>query len=806
MLIVVVMGVGLACSYSGNFLPKQENEAKEVPQAAPRETATPTLYPTPLVQQNGTVPNPVKRVSITDGDRAFFDGDWEQALKAYTIALESSPDSEVQSAALMGIGKTRFMMGKYKGVLNALRKIIDDYPDSSFKADAYFQLARTYETLSRYQEAADAFAAYLSIRPGVIDSYVREWRADDLIHSGNYAEAITDYQNAISTPRLGDVYAIQIKIGKAYAALGEYDTALITYNDVLSHTTNDYLKAQADYLKGQAYQAAGNTKLAHLSYIDAVEKYPLAYSAYLSLVELVDADYPVSELDRGLIDYFVKQYNLAVAAFDRYLNSVAKNADTALYYKGLSLQATGDYSGAIKAWDQLISDYPDSSYLDRAVDEEAYAYWAGLNQYEKATAVLLDFVKENPWHNRAAEFLFMAARIQERGKKLHKAIAIWERIAPEYPHSNYAMTSIFQAGLMYFRLGKYQQALDSFRRFTENVVNKGDEAKGYFWSAKCYRALGDKNAEKSAYQKAANLDPTGYYSERARDILLGRPPFDPPAVYDLGYDLQQERQEAEIWLRTTFGLDVSVVLDSPAELAADKRFIRGTELWKLGEYDLARLEFEDLRKSVASDAVNSFRLAGYLSQLGLHRSAIFAARQVLTLAGMSDAETMNAPVYFNHLRFGTYYQELIVPLAKAYDFHPLFLFSVVRQESLFEGFVFSSAGARGLMQIVPSTGAAIASRNGWPENYTDDDLNRPKVNLTFGTDYLDSQRDYFDGDLYAALAAYNAGPGNAAIWKALSGGDQDLFLETIRYKETRKYIRGIYEIFSIYRRLYNRTP
>jgi len=131
---------------------------------------------------------------------------------------------------------------------------------------------------------------------------------------------------------------------------------------------------------------------------------------------------------------------------------------------------------------------------------------------------------------------------------------------------------------------------------------------------------------------------------------------------------------------------------------------------------------------------------------------------------------------------------------------------VVRQESLFAAWVRSSAGARGLMQIIPSTGETLAAQAGWPPDYTAEDLYRPLVSLRLGAEYLGAQRDYFDGDLLAALAAYNAGPGNAAIWKELSGGDPDLFVELIRFDETRRYVQGVYEIFAIYRRLYDRTP
>ena len=110
------------------------------------------------------------------------------------------------------------------------------------------------------------------------------------------------------------------------------------------------------------------------------------------------------------------------------------------------------------------------------------------------------------------------------------------------------------------------------------------------------------------------------------------------------------------------------------------------------------------------------------------------------------------------------------------------------------------------MQIIPTTGEEIANNLGWPSDYTPDDLFRPVVNIKFGIDYLDSRLDLFDRNLYPALAAYNGGPGNASSWLDLAPEDNDLFLEVIRYSETRNYIRGIFEIFTIYRLTYDRTP
>ncbi|MCZ7669460.1 MAG: transglycosylase SLT domain-containing protein [Chloroflexi bacterium] len=75
----------------------------------------------------------------------------------------------------------------------------------------------------------------------------------------------------------------------------------------------------------------------------------------------------------------------------------------------------------------------------------------------------------------------------------------------------------------------------------------------------------------------------------------------------------------------------------------------------------------------------------------------------------------------------------------------------------------------------------------------------PTSVLNFGAYYLDQQPDAFDGAVHAALAAYNAGPGNAARWYKIAGDDLDLFKETMDFPETRKYIDRIYLGQAVYR-------
>ncbi len=795
----LLIALSLACN-AVNMLPGRST-------ATPTITPSPTTTPTPTATPSPTpTPTPVPAARVAQGDHAIFNGDWDTALTEYQTALNANPDPEIQSAARLGIGRVYFQEGDYLKAQATLEDLIIRYPASPHLSTTYFYLAETYSTLQDYLKAAETYQDYLDLGPSPIDGYIYELQGDALFAGEDYLGAIQTYQRAMLAGRISPDLELDIKIAQSYDLAGDYATAAVGYQDIYQRSSNDYTKARMDLLMGQAYTNLGEIDLAYEAYSDAVKNFPLSNDTYLALVTLVENGVTVNELDRGLVDYYAGQYSVAVAAFDRYLLSSPEEPAIAYYYKGLSFSALGEHQAAISEWDRVIQDYPDSRYWANAWENKANTLWLHLDEFIQAAQTLLDFVAAVPSHPRAAEFLFDAASINERANRLEQAADLWERVATEFPESDQAYRALFLAGISRYRLEDYPAAYTTFQTDLPLAGNLDQRAALYFWSGKCQVTLGDSNAAHSNWEQAAALDRTGYYSERARDMLAGLPAFTPPEVYDLSYNLQAERGEAEAWMHTIFNIPHEVDLSGPGPLAGDDRFKRGDLLWQLGLFMEARGEFEDLRQSVKTDPVDSYRLANYLIEIGLYRTAIFAARQVLDLAGMDDSETLSAPIYFNHIRFGIYYRELVISAAQTYNFHPLFLFSMIRQESLFEGFVRSSANARGLMQIIPTTGEEIAAKAGWPANYTSDDLYRPIVSITLGNEYLDWQRSYLDGDMYAALAAYNAGPGNAVTWKNLAPNDPDLFLEVIRFSETREYIQRIYENFNIYRRIYNRTP
>jgi soluble lytic murein transglycosylase len=121
--------------------------------------------------------------------------------------------------------------------------------------------------------------------------------------------------------------------------------------------------------------------------------------------------------------------------------------------------------------------------------------------------------------------------------------------------------------------------------------------------------------------------------------------------------------------------------------------------------------------------------------------------------------------------------------------------AVIYVESKFEDQE-SSAGARGLMQITPDAADTIA-RNSEATSFELEDLGDPEINIRYGTFLLRELLDRYEGDEAAALAAYNAGPGNADKW-----GGADLTVEEIPFPETRAYVEEVLQKRDEYRRKY----
>jgi soluble lytic murein transglycosylase len=130
------------------------------------------------------------------------------------------------------------------------------------------------------------------------------------------------------------------------------------------------------------------------------------------------------------------------------------------------------------------------------------------------------------------------------------------------------------------------------------------------------------------------------------------------------------------------------------------------------------------------------------------------------------------------------HEDIIRQQAREKNVPPDLIAAVIYAESRFRDQE-SNAGARGLMQVTPAT-AEFIERDSGGSTFKADDLSNPDINIRYGTYYLRHLLDKFDGNMVAALAAYNAGETNVAAW-----GGGGLNLDDIQFPETRDYVEDV---------------
>jgi soluble lytic murein transglycosylase len=142
----------------------------------------------------------------------------------------------------------------------------------------------------------------------------------------------------------------------------------------------------------------------------------------------------------------------------------------------------------------------------------------------------------------------------------------------------------------------------------------------------------------------------------------------------------------------------------------------------------------------------------------------------------------------DRLRYPLRYEQIVRAHARNYDLDPALLAAVIYTESRFNARAESSAGAIGLMQLLPETARGIAVRTGG-DGFVVKDLYVPEINVRYGAWYLRNLLDRYS-DERTALAAYHAGQGNVDRWKQQG--------VEIQFPETRDYVDNVEKAKSIY--------
>ncbi len=314
----------------------------------------------------------------------------------------------------------------------------------------------------------------------------------------------------------------------------------------------------------------------------------------------------------------------------------------------------------------------------------------------------------------------------------------------------------------------YQEAAETFDRYLEGARRTATRQQAAYWAALSHERLGDRTRAEERLALAWAEDPLSFYGTLAGERLdasvldPGLLPG-PDPVPGIGGELRA----ALIRLR------VHQVVPTPGSFA-----------WEL----------ERLQEHFHRRGDGAYDFAEALFAGGFPIQGIVLGRDIHRREGAWNLRLLRIVFPFPH-------REVIVRESRARGLDPFFVAGLIRQESMFHPSIASSAGAIGLMQLLPGTAQEVARSLGI--RYERARLDDPEYNVRLGTQYLAQMLRRFDGRAEDALSAYNAGPGRITQWRQRPEyRDRDVFMEHIPFRETRHYVKVVQQNKRIYTALY----
>ncbi|MCY1339520.1 Soluble lytic murein transglycosylase [compost metagenome] len=159
------------------------------------------------------------------------------------------------------------------------------------------------------------------------------------------------------------------------------------------------------------------------------------------------------------------------------------------------------------------------------------------------------------------------------------------------------------------------------------------------------------------------------------------------------------------------------------------------------------------------------------------------------------------------LRFLMPYRDIMQRATDDVGLDMAWVYGLIRQESRFLMSARSSAGAHGLMQVMPATARYVARKIGM-NDFSPQMMGDPNINILLGTSYLNMVLTDLDSSWTLASAAYNAGPGRPKAWRSTLAQPVEgaIFAETIPFNETRGYVKNVLSNATYYAALMSGRP
>lgn len=332
---------------------------------------------------------------------------------------------------------------------------------------------------------------------------------------------------------------------------------------------------------------------------------------------------------------------------------------------------------------------------------------------------------------------------------------------------------------------------EAFKLYEELGRTFPDErltAEGYYNAAQLAASLGKSEEERAYLKKAAGVGIGHFHAHRALDVLRTKHKIMPKGVHNLPVD----------------GTD-SFLLPMPMTLAGHEKYdfmIKDTpvlqRLQYFGIHGLEEGEWEALNciltapESLQKLWFPAIAEAGFMHTMNQY---MYARNWGVENGLPTEAR--------RRIEYPLAYREHVYTIAKELGIDLFLVLAVARQESTFRAGIKSSAGATGVLQLMPSTANWLAKVDSRITNDHVANLESPFNSIRLGAVYLERMLKRSGNNMVYALASYNAGPGNCDKWrKRFSGKSLEAFAETIPFTETNGYVKKVLANYAAYHSLY----
>lgn len=638
---------------------------------------------------------------------------------------------------------------------------------------AEIRRATALQESGQFARALEAYDQATGRLPGLGD-WIGLWAADVAADAGDTA-GVRRRLGAID-PALASARGWRLSIRAAIEA--EDDPGALR----LAERAAGYLDSASD--RATAWRITGDIRADLGDEAGARDAYTRAIEASIGSQAAVESARELSEMsglraaDRLRIGrVFIRHGNRerGASALEAYLASASAAATTRDEVElelGRALFAAARYADAAQRMTTLAA----RTSSERIASEALYL--AGRARYragdrDAALAILRRLGDSYPAEPAAVRANFLIADLAHDAGDLETARAFYHRAIQSGPEINEAGHAMMRLAGIEYQEGDHAGAERIFDDYLAKYPEGRRAQQAAYWSARAKLDIGRTEEARVLLARVARTDPLSWYGLRAADLS--------------GRSLEGLTLEPSPATPETLRAEIATAM-SRIDLLRD-----------LGRAEAATFEVERLKRHFGQRDGALYLIAEALNARGMTIAGIRLGWEIREQEGAWNLRLLRIIYPFP-------YRDLIMAEAPEKGLDPFLVAGLIRQESMFDAAIASGAGARGLMQIMPATGATLA-RGAGVRGFVPDMLERPELNIHLGTTYFAEMLGRFDGRVGPALAGYNAGPHRVQRWSEFPEyPDEELFMERIPFDETRDYLKKVQQNARIYRFLYADVP